>query len=241
MDDPHPGRNLAARLRQPNRNARGGTCGQMTSTGQEAHMTSTTTLAPPSVPRVEQTGNPIAGIVGRAARGDRVAFADLVEEFQGLLWAIARGHRLSEADAADVVQTTWLRLLQNLERIEDPSRVGAWLATTARRECLRKLRSCAREIPSEEPPEPSPGQAQPIDGRLLEAERDAALWSGFGRLGSRDQMLLRMLVADPQPSYEEIGAALDMPIGSIGPTRARALERLRRELERGEALFVQAA
>src|SRR5688572_10106501 len=114
MHDPLPDGNFAARLRQGNRNVRGGTCGQMTSPpGQEAHMTPPTTLAPPSVsaPRAEQTTSRIAAVVRRAARGDRAAFGDLVEEFQGLLWAIARGHRLSEADAADVAQTTWLRLL----------------------------------------------------------------------------------------------------------------------------------
>jgi RNA polymerase sigma factor (sigma-70 family) len=172
----------------------------------------------------------------RAAGGDRGALDELVKEFEGLLWAIARGHRLCDADAADVAQTAWLQLLQNLHRLEDPSRMGAWLATTARRECLRKLRAFAREIPNDEPPEPAL-ESPAIDGPLLEAERDATLWAAFGRLPSRDQALLRMLVVDPQPSYEEIGAALDMPVGSIGPTRGRALERLRRELEGSEPVL----
>ncbi|MBA2440291.1 MAG: sigma-70 family RNA polymerase sigma factor, partial [Thermoleophilaceae bacterium] len=113
------------------------------------------------------------------------------------------------------------------------SHVGAWLATTARRECLRKLRASAQELPEDDCPQ---RETPPVDDHLLQAERDATLWSAFGRLPSRDQALLRMLMADPQPSYEEIGAAMEMPIGSIGPTRRRALGRLLGELGSGEAL-----
>jgi RNA polymerase sigma factor (sigma-70 family) len=147
-----------------------------------------------------------------------------------MLRAVVRGHRLSSADAADVVQTTWLRLAENLDRLQDPSRVGAWLATTARRESLRTLRKLARELPAERPPEPPQGEDAPVDRRLLQADRDAALWAAFARLSPREQRLLRMLATDPPPSYKEIGRALAMPIGSIGPTRGRALQRLRRGL-----------
>jgi RNA polymerase sigma factor (sigma-70 family) len=177
----------------------------------------------------------IADHVRRAATGEREAWSQIVEEFEGMLRAVARRHRLADADAADVAQTTWLRLAENLTRLQEPARVGAWLVTTARRECLRTIRASSRELPDAEPPEPVRPDLRPVDDRLLEAERDAALWSAFGRLPRRDQALLQMLVADPQPSYEEIGAALEMPIGSIGPTRARALARLRGELERSEA------
>jgi RNA polymerase sigma factor (sigma-70 family) len=179
--------------------------------------------------------------VQQAAVGDRDAWSEIVEEFEGMLCAVARGHRLSDADVADVAQTTWLRFAENLNRLQDPSRVGAWLATTARRECLRTLRTSARELPAAEPPEPVQPQVAPIDRNLLEAERDEELRAAFRRLPARDQALLRMLVADPQPSYEDIGAALQMPIGSIGPTRGRALERLRVELERGRAAAARAA
>lgn len=178
----------------------------------------------------------IAGLITRVRLGHQAAWAELVDEFQGLLWAIARGHRLPDADAADVAQTTWLRLAENLDRLKDPARVGAWLATTARRECLRSMRKSTRELPYEEPPEPRDGAMPSLDAELLEDERDTALWSAFSRIPARDQTLLRMLTADPQPSYEEIGAALEMPIGSIGPTRGRALERLRVELERSKTL-----
>jgi RNA polymerase sigma factor (sigma-70 family) len=166
-------------------------------------------------------------LVRDAAAGDQAAWNRLVERFNGLVWAVARAHRLAGADASDVVQTTWLRLVENLDRVQDPERVGAWLATTARRECLRTLRLSARVLPTETELLPDPGTDAPLGATLLAEERDRALWEAFGGLSERCQALLRLLVADPPPSYEDVGAALDMPIGSIGPTRQRCLERLR--------------
>ena len=167
----------------------------------------------------------VAELVAAAAEGDQVAWDELVDRFNGLVWSVARAHRLSPIDAADVVQTTWLRLVENLGRLQDPERVGAWLATTARRECLRILRFSGRQVPTEELPETPVNAA--LDAALLVEERDRALWVAFGGLSERCQSLLRLLVADPPPSYDEVSAALDMPIGSIGPTRQRCLERLR--------------
>ena len=167
----------------------------------------------------------VAELVRAAAEGDQAAWNGLVDRYNGLVWSVARSHRLAAADASDVVQTTWLRLVENLGRLQDPERVGAWLATTARRECLRTLRHSARQLPTEELPEE--GVEARLDAALLVEERDRALWQAFGGLSDRCQALLRILVADPPPSYEDIGAALDMPIGSIGPTRQRCLERLR--------------
>ena len=163
----------------------------------------------------------VAELVRAAAEGDQAAWNGLVDRYNGLVWSVARSHRLAAADASDVVQTTWLRLVEKLGRLQEPERVGAWLATTARRECLRTLRHSARLLPTEELPE------EGVAARLLVEERDRALWQAFGGLSDRCQALLRILVADPPPSYEDIGAALDMPIGSIGPTRQRCLERLR--------------
>jgi len=167
----------------------------------------------------------VAELVRAAADGDQAAWHGLVDRYNGLVWSVARAHRLSTVDASDVVQTTWLRLVENLGRLQDPERVGAWLATTARRECLRTLRHSARQVPTEEVPEVTADGR--VDAALLVQERDRALWQAFGGLSERCQTLLRILVADPPPSYEEIGAALDMPIGSIGPTRQRCLDRLR--------------
>ncbi len=168
-------------------------------------------------------------LVRAAATGDERAWSELVARFEKLVWAVARGHRLSTDDAAEVAQTTWLRLAEHIDRLQDPERVGGWLATTARHESLRVLRGAGRQIPmGDDLPEIGCPDAPP-DAELLRGERDGALWRAFSRLPARDQALLRLLVSDPMPSYEEIGAALDMPVGSIGPTRARCLERLRRE------------
>jgi RNA polymerase sigma factor (sigma-70 family) len=183
----------------------------------------------------------IARIVRSAAAGNQDGWDALVSEFGGLIRAIARAYRLRDARAADVAQVTWLRLFEHLVEVRDPGRVGAWLATTARRECLRVLREDCRQLPLEggalEDASPEvPGK------ELLDAERDRALWRAFECLRPSDQELLHMLlVADPRPGYDEISAALDIPIGSIGPTRARALERLRQQLDNDGTLTLMAA
>jgi RNA polymerase sigma factor (sigma-70 family) len=187
-------------------------------------------------PRERPVQERVADCVRLARMGDPEAWSEIVRRFEDMLRAVVRAHRLSSADGADVVQTTWMRLAENLDRLQDPSRVGAWLATTARRECLRTLRKLARERPAENLPEPLHGAVAPVDDRVLQADRDVSLWAAFARLSPRDQKLLRMLVADSQFSYEEIGRALAMPTGSIGPTRGRALQRLRRRLELNEKL-----
>lgn len=173
----------------------------------------------------------VAVLVRAAAAGDERAWNALVDRFSKLVWAIARNHRLCAEDAADVSQTTWLRLAEHIDRLQDPSKVGGWLATTARHEALRLLRGAGRQIPmGDDLPEPDT-LAPPVDADLLRDERDVLLWRAFARLPERDQALLRLLVSDPMPSYEEIGAAMGMAVGSIGPTRARCLERLRREAQ----------
>ena len=195
-------------------------------------MTSLLTARAPAAARARLSIDAVARLVECAAAGDEHAWQGLVDEFSGLVWAVTRAHRLSEADGADVAQTTWLRLVEHLDRLDEPARVGAWLATTTRRECLRVLRRSTRLVPhGDELPEPT-DEGPAHDAALLIRERDVTLWTAFARLSDRDRALLRMLIADPAPSYEEIGAALGMSIGSIGPTRARALEALRRAVER---------
>jgi RNA polymerase sigma factor (sigma-70 family) len=185
----------------------------------------------PARARTRRAPEAVAALVERAAGGDELAWGALVDEFGDLVRAVARAHRLGDADVADVAQTTWLRLFEHLGRLHEPARVGAWLATTARRESLRVLRRRAQQVPTAEPPERAddrPGQ----DAWVVAAERDAVLRTALGRLAARDQQLLRLLVAEPAPSYAEISERLDMPIGSIGPTRGRCLQRLAREAER---------
>lgn len=173
-----------------------------------------------------------AVLVRAAAAGDQQAWDAIVNRFGGLVWSIARAHRLNTADAADVCQTAWLRLVENLGRLREPDRVGAWLATTTRNECLRTIRRAGRQVPTDIDQEidlRSGPPAPPLDERLLATERGAELWQAFERISERCQLLLRLLIADPPTPYEEIGALLDMPLGSIGPTRARCLENLRRK------------
>src|SRR3954463_3152115 len=127
----------------------------------------------------------VAELVRAAAAGDQAAWNGLVDRYNGLVWSVARSHRLAMADASDVVQTTWLRLVEHLGRLQDPERVGAWLATTARRESLRTLRPSARQVPTEELPE-SAGDAK-LDAAMLAEERDRALWQAFQALSERCQ------------------------------------------------------
>jgi RNA polymerase sigma factor (sigma-70 family) len=170
-------------------------------------------------------------LIEAAGNGDERAWGVIVERFEGLIWATTRAHRLSAAESADVTQTTWLRLLENLDRIREPEHLGAWLATTARHECLRHIRLRARELPATDEAVFDLATDQPIESELLTRERSDALVRALARVGERCQALLRMLAAVSAPSYEEISAALGMPVGAIGPTRARCLEKLRRSPE----------
>ncbi|HEV3400222.1 MAG TPA: sigma-70 family RNA polymerase sigma factor [Acidimicrobiales bacterium] len=176
----------------------------------------------------------VGALVRAAADGDQPAWAALVERFSGLVWAVARAHRLSRADAADVSQTTWMRLVEHLGDIRDPERVGAWLSATARHECLRVIRKSGRAVPTELGDHVADAAAEvefELEARLDAAQHQEALWAAFERLPERGRALLRVLMADPAPSYAEAAAALGMPIGSLGPTRARCLERLRNSPE----------
>jgi RNA polymerase sigma factor (sigma-70 family) len=173
----------------------------------------------------------VASIVRAAAQGAEAQWSWLVDRYSEVIWTVARVHRLSREDAGDVVQTTWLRLAEHINDLRNPSAVRAWLITTARRECLRLLRFRSRETPTVDELSP-PGDPGPSsDHSVLVAERNAVLWRAFRTLSERDQRLLRLLTADPALSYEEISAILGIRIGSIGPTRARALDRLRRDAE----------
>jgi RNA polymerase sigma factor (sigma-70 family) len=171
----------------------------------------------------------VAELVRRAADGDMTAWDRLVDQFARLIWSITVEFKLAESDAADVAQTTWLRLLEHIHRIEYPDRVGSWLAATARNECLRSLAARKRVVLSDDDTELSTALAQgpEIDERLLAAERAQVVRDAMSRLPRRWQRLLEMLMADPPVSYADISDELELPIGSIGPTRGRCLARLR--------------
>jgi RNA polymerase sigma factor (sigma-70 family) len=170
-------------------------------------------------------------LIRAAGDGDEAAWGAIVDRFSGLVWSTARAHRLAPAEAADVAQTTWLRLVENLDRINDPERLGAWLATTARRECLRHIRLRGREFPTGDDSVFEAPSDDHAEQRLITRERNTAVRRAFGRISERCQALLRLLAAPDPLSYDEIASALGMPIGAIGPTRARCLDQLRRTPE----------
>jgi RNA polymerase sigma factor (sigma-70 family) len=197
-----------------------------------------------TIPRRNGTGlagEQLTELVSAAAAGDALAWDQLVGEFSGLVRSIARWHRLSDADAADAAQATWLLLFEHLSCIKEPTRIGAWLATTTRRECLRVLRRSQRDVCIGDEEEYGESAEAPADSVLLAAERNLALRRCFSRLRPTDQQLLALLIADEEPSYAEISMALSIPVGSIGPTRARALDRLRTELANDGSLGLLAA
>ena len=173
------------------------------------------------------TFNATASLVGKAAQGDQRAWDDLVAAHTSLLYAVARSFRLDQADANDVVQTTWLRLVEHLDRIEDPARLVGWLVTTARREALRVLRRGNRERPAaEDSALDRADDAPPVDTGLLVDESNRAVWAAYRELPERCRQLLRIAVYEPR-AYDEISELLGMPVGSIGPTRRRCLTQLR--------------
>lgn len=171
----------------------------------------------------------IAALVERAAEGDRWAWERLIDQYARLIWSITRDFKLAESDAADVFQVTWLRLLEHINRLDYPDRVGSWLAATARNECLRSVTARTRIVLVHDHGDLSAdiSHEPEIDEALLADERAQAVRAALSRLPSRHQQLLQLLMADPPASYAEISDQLGLPVGSIGPTRGRCLERLR--------------
>lgn len=181
----------------------------------------------------------VGALVQSAVDGDAAAWKALVEGLSPLVWSVVRAHRLSDADAHEVYQTVWFRFAQHLGRIREPQKAGAWLASTARHECLKVLKSLRRLTPTDDPQlldrvseDRTPEQSL-LDSEeaAVESERVRHLWQEFEELGERCRQLLRILMASPPPSYQEVSAALGIAVGSIGPLRQRCLRRLRARLE----------
>jgi RNA polymerase sigma factor (sigma-70 family) len=168
-------------------------------------------------------------MVQRAAQGDQRAWKRLVDQYARLIWSITRQFKLSESDAADVSQATWLRLLEHIDRLDHPDRVGSWLAATARNECLRSLAARKKVIPVQDDItlKSDVTSSPEVDERLLADERAAEVRKALSHLPGRWQQLLEMLMSDPPATYAEISDKLGLPVGSIGPTRGRCLEMLR--------------
>ncbi|RKT57961.1 RNA polymerase sigma factor [Saccharothrix australiensis] len=171
-----------------------------------------------------------AELLARAHRGDQGAWREIVRRHIRLVWAVARSHRLGPEDAADVNQTVWLILAQNLTRIRRPDRLSAWLTTTARREALAVLRVRGREEPIDlwEPAtdEPTPEE------HVLTGDTQARLWRAYTTLTERCRRILHLVAFAPELSFTQIAQTVGIPPNSLGPTRTRCLDVLRRRLAR---------
>jgi RNA polymerase sigma factor (sigma-70 family) len=175
----------------------------------------------------------VTDLVTRARNGDKLAWGALVERYAPLVWPICHRYRLDRADADDAGQNVWLQLVDQLDSIRDPAALPSWLATATRRECARVLRTARRTRTggygpnAETIPDPHTGTAE---RELLTAERHAALREASTQLPPRCQQLIALLAEDPPLSYAAIGARLGIQAGSIGPSRGRCLDKLRRYL-----------
>ena len=170
----------------------------------------------------------LAALARSGAAGDAVALERLVVRFERALRAVTRSYRLSSWDADDVIQSTWLQFMEHGHGLREPAALSGWLMTTARRLSLRQLQRHVREQLVEDPTGDMAGVHAEPERELVAAERREALRGALAELPDRHRNLMGMLVTSPELSYEEVGRRLAMPIGSIGPTRARALDRLRR-------------
>lgn len=171
----------------------------------------------------------LTDLVRAAADGDEAAWNELVTRYLPLVKSVIRSLGLSGPDGEDVAQIVWLRLVEHLKDIREPRALAGWLRTTTRHECLYVLKSTRRTVPvgTEVEAGPTAPDGHEVDEDLLSAERHQALLAGLAELPEHQRNLLVLLAADPPLPYAEIARRLGMRVGSIGPTRARALSRLR--------------
>lgn len=173
----------------------------------------------------------VEDLVRRAQAGEQAGWDELVTQFAPLVWAICRRFRLSHTDAHDVGQNVWLRLVEHLSSLREPAALPGWLATTTHRECIRFQRVARERTPDHLPADfelgADPDTTQ-VDRSLLAEERAQLIRAAFTQLQPRCKQLLLLLMADPPTEYTHISQSLHMPIGAIGPNRARCLDKLRR-------------
>jgi RNA polymerase sigma factor (sigma-70 family) len=184
----------------------------------------------PTIPLV--TEQSLTELVQLAARNDHRAWATLVERFGRVVWAATRTAGLTTDDAVDVSQTVWLRLAQNIGQIRDPERIGLWLHTTTRNECMKLLHQRSRTVTVDPMTAfasiPSIDEPNVID--LERIDQDRRLWAAFTDLPEKCKTLLRMLITEPPLAYVDIAAATGIAVGSIGSRRQRCLASLRAAL-----------
>ncbi len=174
----------------------------------------------------------VGALLQRVIDGDQWAWDEIVGRFGGLVWSVARSYRLGSS-TDDVVQTVWLRLAENCDRIRDADRLAAWLATTTRNEALRVVNREGRALQTADFSDRVDPSISLLDELAVDDDTLAHVMTAFRRLSESDQQLLRLLCAVPALDYTTIAELLDRPIGSVGPSRARALHKLREMLPDG--------
>jgi len=185
-------------------------------------------------PTCRNTRRPITTVapyLESAARGDPAAWEALVHHFSGVVSAVTWSYRLNAADSADVAQALWLSLFEHIDQIRNPEALGGWIQSVTQRLCLRHQKRAGREVLLVDLGADLPAPVDSVDAGLLRAERRATVKRAIGSLPPRQQELMTVLTQEPAPSYEQVSSTLGMPIGSIGPTRQRSIERLRDNAE----------
>jgi len=173
----------------------------------------------------------LASLVIAAGSGDNVAWSRLVGRFDQMLRRVARSYRLAPQDVDDAVQATWVQLYEHIHRLRDTSAVAGWLATTVRRQSLTILQRRVREHLTDEPEAMLADDRCSPDTSLMEDERRLVLTRALSTLPERQRELMTLIASEAAPDYKQIGATLGMPVGSIGPTRARCMARLQEHSE----------
>lgn len=187
---------------------------------------------PQTTPQDEIRRRQLGLLLRRAREGDRRAFDEIIERLMPLVWNVARAQGVSREQSSDVVQNTWLQLVEHLDSIRVPEALAAWLVTVTRHEA-RRVRAAGRRDDVVEPELLSdlPDPTRDIESTVADQEQYRCLWRNLRKLPPRCQELLRIVAFVDRPDYRTIAEALDMPIGSIGPSRGRCLGKLRALLE----------
>jgi len=192
----------------------------------------TVTIGGPATERPGDVWGEAASAFERWTAGDAVALDELVRVMTPVLWHVVRAYRLAPEVAEDVVQTTWLSLVRSRASIHEPAAVGGWLTTVARREAWKVAKATGRGIPVEDDELarrlPDEGSAE---AEAVRRDGESQLWDAVDRLSERCRALLRIVAFEHRPDYTKIAADLGMPVGSIGPTRGRCLQKLRALIE----------
>ncbi|MFI7701226.1 RNA polymerase sigma factor [Nonomuraea sp. NPDC049480] len=171
----------------------------------------------------------VVALVVKARKGEQDAWDDIVERYSPLLWSICLRYRLSNADALDVAQTVWLRMVEHLAELREPAALPGWIAMVAQRECLRHYRVTRRRQDAEQVLEADlKDETAVVHEEVERAQRDLALRTALAGLPEYCRTLLSCFLSETPLSYAQISERLGVPIGGIGPQRARCLARLRR-------------